>query len=78
MLHEVKIYPIPEARYCHHRSKMSCSAPKISYLFQPATMKLLNTYKSDKILLETWKLLTTGPDLSFNVIVTFFLITNTE
>jgi hypothetical protein len=24
---------------------MSCSAPKISYLFQPAIMKLLNTYK---------------------------------
>ncbi len=80
MLQEVRIYPIPEARYCHHRSKMSCSAPKISYLFQPAIMKLLNTYKLRiyKILLETWKLLTTGPDLSFNVIVTFFFTTNVE
>jgi hypothetical protein len=59
---------------------MSCSAPKISYLFQPAIMKLLNTYKLRIWQNTPWnmKLLTTGPDLSFNVIVTFFLITNTE
>jgi hypothetical protein len=59
---------------------MSCSAPKISYLFQPAIMKLLNTYKLRIWQNTPWNMKTANhrTRLVLQCDCDFFLTTNTE